>query len=672
MNLRWLVLALVAASATALDREPEPSWVAASDWQAPTEASKVSGDYEDLLKDTQINRTNHQTYTRFAYRLLTPGAVQDASNLSIEYAPDYQRVILHRLVLWRDGKAIDQSGIAFRSLHQEEDLSRALYDGRETWVGFLQDVRVGDVLDYSYTIEGENPIFGGRYADTYRLHTGYAVDQWKLRLIASPGQSPQVRTFGTSLRPITTTRAGLEETTWSAQAVPRLLQEENTPPDAVPGGRYVLSDWKTWDEVVRWALPDYTAVRSQAVSDLAASLTKGHRDAESKAQALLQYVQDKVRYLGLEVGVHSHRPHSPDTVLKNGFGDCKDKALLFVSLAEAVGIEAWPVLVHSRAGQRVSTDGPTPLAFNHVIAAIRGPEGVRFVDPTASFQGQNLGDQVVGDFHWGLEIRPGTEKLSPLPGASAGGRTLVETIAFDDYEGPATVTMDYTFRGWDAVYQRDRWSRMVIEDWKTSMAETLHDRHGSSQLTSGPELNDDQQANEFHVTFTYQVDELWTKDGEKQVSEYYPVLIGEMLYDPDSVASRSAPYWREHPVTVTQERRVELPTDWSIDPSSVDVEGPGFRLTVKGEQVNPRLIVFTDEYRSTSDRVSPSRWKDFLAALKKARHEVSWTLTHTPGEEDETSPTPAAAANPNALALGIGVLALMLFGWAAASQGSDF
>jgi transglutaminase-like putative cysteine protease len=52
-----------------------------------------------------------------------------------------------------------------------------------------------------------------------------------------------------------------------------------------------------------------------------------------------------LRYVAVPLGVNSHRPHAAANVLKNGFGDCKDKANLLNALLRAQGIAADLVLV---------------------------------------------------------------------------------------------------------------------------------------------------------------------------------------------------------------------------------------------------------------------------------------------------------------------------------------
>jgi hypothetical protein len=64
-----------------------------------------------------------------------------------------------------------------------------------------------------------------------------------------------------------------------------------------------------------------------------------------------------------------------------GFGDCKDKATLFVASMRHLGIEAYPVLLSSIAVAR--RDLPSIEQFNHEIAAVATDSGWQYVDLTA-------------------------------------------------------------------------------------------------------------------------------------------------------------------------------------------------------------------------------------------------------------------------------------------------
>jgi hypothetical protein len=80
-----------------------------------------------------------------------------------------------------------------------------------------------------------------------------------------------------------------------------------------------------------------------------------------------------------------------------------------------------------------------------------------------------------------------------------------------------------------------------------------------------------------------------------------------------------------------------------------------------------------DEYQSLSDRVDPSRWDEYLQALKTGRENLGRTITWQPAADQTSHASPApksdnAAVLPTASAILGVILALVI----AAFQGADF
>ena len=82
-------------------------------------------------------------------------------------------------------------------------------------------------------------------------------------------------------------------------------------------------------------------------------MNTGNKTDEQKVLSALHFVQDEVRYMGIEMGVNSHKPHAPDAVFAQRFGDCKDKTYLFCTLLQGMNIPAYPVLVNTGFKQRL-------------------------------------------------------------------------------------------------------------------------------------------------------------------------------------------------------------------------------------------------------------------------------------------------------------------------------
>ncbi|MGH9317005.1 MAG: hypothetical protein ACRD1P_07860, partial [Thermoanaerobaculia bacterium] len=140
-----------------------------------------------------------------------------------------------------------------------------------------------------------------------------------------------------------------------------------------PAGKFPELVFRNWNDVAAWFYRKSLPARREAPAELVAAATSTDplRDAP-------RWVQDKVRYVAVEVGEGGYVPREPALVAKRLYGDCKDKSFLLMSLLTQRGIEVFPVLTRPRDHGRIDPDFPSPVAFNHAIVAVRvsGPTGL--------------------------------------------------------------------------------------------------------------------------------------------------------------------------------------------------------------------------------------------------------------------------------------------------------
>ena len=131
------------------------------------------------------------------------------------------------------------------------------------------------------------------------------------------------------------------------------------------GPHHDWADLGSWYEEILRSVP----LASQEVSDFSDLLTEGKTSREALL-SLIDYVQSEIRYVAVEVGIGGYRPSSPADVFERRWGDCKDKALLFIQLLNVAGIKAYPVLIRLDSHRRIDRDFPSPWGFNHMIVAV--------------------------------------------------------------------------------------------------------------------------------------------------------------------------------------------------------------------------------------------------------------------------------------------------------------
>ncbi len=129
-----------------------------------------------------------------------------------------------------------------------------------------------------------------------------------------------------------------------------------------------------WAKIGDWYY-GLAAQRSEGGPDVAteARLLAREGDFMARLAKIADFMQQQIRYVGIEIGIGNLQPHAAAEVFQKRYGDCKDKATLMISMLDAVGIRATWVSVDHRRG--VVDPGAPSIYGDHVITAIEIPKG---------------------------------------------------------------------------------------------------------------------------------------------------------------------------------------------------------------------------------------------------------------------------------------------------------
>lgn len=119
---------------------------------------------------------------------------------------------------------------------------------------------------------------------------------------------------------------------------------------------------------------------TQKIQTLADTITKDETDKRERARKLYEWVTGHVRYVAVEFGRGSLVPHDAETVLNNGYGDCKDHVTLLGALLKAEGIRSEAVLINADNDYTL-TGVPTLVGLDHVITYL--PDFNIYVDSSS-------------------------------------------------------------------------------------------------------------------------------------------------------------------------------------------------------------------------------------------------------------------------------------------------
>src|SRR6185312_6120384 len=88
----------------------QPGWLYAihPDWhKTPAKEAISNGLYYDLF-DLQTNLTCNTDYTHFIRTIVNESGVQNGSEVSVTFSPEFQQVIFHKIAILRDGAVLDR------------------------------------------------------------------------------------------------------------------------------------------------------------------------------------------------------------------------------------------------------------------------------------------------------------------------------------------------------------------------------------------------------------------------------------------------------------------------------------------------------------------------------------------------------------------------------------
>lgn len=604
----------------------------------PTEAKVPEAAVEQhyLLFETQTHVAERAFYRHVAYRILNEGGLRYGAQLNIPFDPLYQTLTLHQVRIVRGDTTIDRLDRAkIQVLQRESDLEYLLYDGSLTAHLILDDVRVGDLVEYSFTRKGFNPVFGDRYLDDLSLGWGSPVSHLRHRVIMPKDRTLEHRLVGSpKLAPEIREISAGREFTWERHDVPALVFDRAIPAWHTLGAWVQLTEFTTWREVVEWAEPLYAvdAATAAVLREKMPELFAPAPTPEARALRAVEFVQDQIRYLGIEAGPGSHRPSPPAEVLTRRFGDCKDKARLLVTLLREMGYDARPVLVHSSSRHTLLDWLPSPYAFNHVIVQLK-LEGREYVlDPTLTYQRGDLGKRHTTRYHAGLVIDRTTTAPTVWPiSANDTSHTLVEeSYTATSFETPAQFHVRTTYSARRAASMRSYFAGTKREDISKSYLDYYARYFPEITVAQPVSWRDDPEANTLVVEENYTIPNLFRSDEKTGIlkADFHPTAISS-LTDSPGAGGRNAPLAISHPQDTINRVKVTLPEPWPEASGRVTVSDPAFEFE-RNDNSRGKIVEWAYRWRSKADHVTVENFAAYRRNLSKADDAIGRQLTYDP------------------------------------------
>jgi tetratricopeptide (TPR) repeat protein/transglutaminase-like putative cysteine protease len=607
---------------------PLPAWV--EEFKEGMPATQDKSPLVTLLADTQMSAATAQPsyHVRRIYLANASSAVSELGRYSIDFNPAFQRAQLHALRIVRGNEVLDKLGSArITFLQRETGLEQGVYSGTISASILIDDVRVGDALDISYTVAGENPVIGNKYVEVASWDQPTRTEVRRVTFWSPVDRQIGWRMLGDAnkevVRPDEQVIGKLRRLRWETRGLARVEPEKDVPADFMTHRAIQFSEYREWSDVSTWAqqlfLPQ--ASSSRELDELVARFN-AKPTPDERVSAALGWVQDEIRYFSLALGESSHRPAAPTVSLQRRYGDCKDKSLLLIHLLRAMGIQAQPVLVNGRAMRGAGKLLPTPYAFDHVIVRASVDGKAYFLDPTRQGQGGKLA--AMGQIWEGAEVlvvEPGNNAFTTInsPDYAALSRNdLEEKISVPKFGADGEIMVRQTWSGAQAEFHRLVFAQAPREAIGKALLENYERRYPGAQLAAAFEVEDDPVNNLLTLAFRLKVPKPAISSGGSWGVRYGAANFQGALPLPPA-SHRLVPLALPPKGRLRYTVEIELPPEVSVvtDPFTRSVKDDAFEFSVsKGFRGNRATASY--DLLLKGGRLEPADVATYVAAVRRA------------------------------------------------------
>ncbi len=382
-------------------------------------------------------------------------------------------------------------------------------------------LRIGDIVHVRFRISDTAQTFFGDFFGAIETLADYVpVDE--VRLVYVLPTSRKFYEYRTNGAPARNESLIDNKIVWSygAKNLARVPTEPMAPPLEQSAPAVQLSTYETWAEFGKWY---YNLIKKQLeptpeMRTKVAELTAGKTSERDKARAIYNWVVTAVRYnADWHFGVHGYKPFSAGAIFERCIGDCKDKAILMVTMLGVAGIKAYPVIIkleEYRGHEDITL--PMPHHFNHAIACIEYSDGSsQFLDGTATFNGF---DELPGADAGAsvIIVKPdgGVRAVVPIPSVEACSSASETTLEFLG-QGKIKLTVKETANGDRASFLRGSYLR---EGDRARRIEARWSRHKAGAKVIAVKANDLSDINLVpEVTYSIELPDAYSIDAHGNI-----------------------------------------------------------------------------------------------------------------------------------------------------------
>lgn len=609
----------------------EPVWITKNtiDYTNIFLDKEATDGYVDMAYETQVSLADQTEYVRRSKKIISQAGIQNGSEVSVNFDPSYQQLFFNTIRIIRGAEVLNKLQLsAIKTIHQEKELNNFIYNGTLNALLILDDVRQGDIIEYSYTLKGFNPVFKNKYTEALSLQYSIPIYNLYHKLIVPAGRKIHIKNLNNSLQPTIDTVNGQQIYEWRKNNASSLAIQDFTPGWYNPFAQVLISEFNNWKEVNDWAMALFPVKKnlSPALQKKINEIEAAHTTVEDRTQAALRFVQDDIRYMGIEMGENSHKPADPSQVFTQRFGDCKEKSYLLCMMLNTMGIPANVVLINTDNKKVIETWLPAPTDFDHATIRVKIGSEYFYFDPTIAYQRGNIKSIFYPDYQVGLVIADSTAALTSIPFRNVSSQHIQELFTVAYMYGSGTLLVTTTYKGCDADRIRSDYNTESNTDLMTNYQKFYAGYYDEIKADSITHV-DDEHTGTFTTNEFYTLPQFWKGDA----SDPKKFTISSFMIDAGirrpKEKKRNMPFRLLYPSKTEEEIIVDLPSDWTVTASETHLKNDGFTYNSRFYCQSNRVHLSTD-YENLKDNVTADEASKYFEDLKKFDDGGSFTISY--------------------------------------------
>lgn len=619
-----------------------PGWITVNeiDYNVTSLNKEAEGGYVDMNYEKQINLNEQAVYSNRSLKILSESGVQDNSTVNIYYDPTFQQLTIHSIAIIRNGDSISKLNLQkIEIVHVEPELDEYIYNGQLQATLILDDVRKDDIIQYSYTLKGFNPVFQNKFQTFFDMQFSIPVYNLHYKIIAPQNRVLNIKNNQDTIKPSVHSDGKNKVYEWHRTNSKALHAQDKLPAWYNPYGFVMISEFSSWYDVNKWALalfPKAISLNSSLQTKIK-EIDKKYSTKETKTSAALRFVQDEIRYMGIEMGANSHKPANPNQVFNQRFGDCKEKSYLLCVMLEAMGIEAFPVLINTTNKKAIINWLPSATAFDHCTVSVTINNKIYWLDPTISFQRGPLSTISFPDYQYGLVLTDTTTSLTKIKLQGKNEVFVREIFTVPSYYGAGYLKVITTNYGAKADYERSNFNfnsnYKIQKDYQD-----FYKNYFPGLKSDSLSYNDNDSTGIFSTIEYYSIDSFWTiSNGVRSVS-FSCFVISDFLGKPKET-QRVMPVGLHFPLHYREELEINLPGDgWNLKQTNENVQSDALLFNITSE-VNGNSIIINYDYEIRKDNIMPDEASAYFASLQKITDSQNYELTWDENGDINSTPS---------------------------------